>query len=185
MWLTEMSEGLPSTQEQESNNESDEETEYRSINPPAKNMKKDQKQRRKQKEQKLLEKLKQDAKIEKKKIADIYKLKKINNIIDKQEKKAGKLKEKRLKKKEYSITEPKQLGRVKFEDPDLEFHLGSEISGNLKNLKPEGSILRDRFKSLQKRNILQATVKQPPRKKAKFKKFEKASHKMGWEPKGY
>merc|ERR1712203_128770 len=59
-------------------------------------------------------------------------------------------------------------------------------SQNLRNLKSEGSLLEDRYKSMQKRNVIETRVPQKIVKKAhKRKKFEKKSYKMGWEPKGY
>lgn len=72
---------------------------------------------------------------------------------------------------------PKRLGSLKYEEPEIELKLSSEITGNLRTLKvnrlkfkfffliffvkPEGNIMADRYKSLQKRNIIE------PRDKAK------------------
>jgi len=79
-----------------------------------------------------------------------------------------------------------QLSNYKFENQELEIKLSDELTGNLRNLKAEGSLLEDRFKSLQKRNVIETRVPQKIVKKAhKRKKFEKKSYKMGWEPKGY
>ncbi|KAJ8979925.1 hypothetical protein NQ317_003667 [Molorchus minor] len=71
-WLVEMSEGLPSTSgtNVEENEASD--SEYKTINPPVKNLKKTLKQRRKQKEQQKQEKARMAIKLEKKKITDIH-----------------------------------------------------------------------------------------------------------------
>ncbi|EMP28701.1 Glioma tumor suppressor candidate region gene 2 protein [Chelonia mydas] len=49
----------------------------------------------------------------------------------------------------------------RYEDPDLEVQLSTELAESLRTLKPEGSVLRDRFKSLQKRNLIE------PRERAK------------------
>lgn len=182
-WLVEMSEGLPNPNDNSVTENDD--GEFKSINPPVLNKKKDQKQKRKQKEQKQLEKLRLDSKIEKKKIADIYKLKKLNQVIEKHEKKSEVQQKKKVEKKEKLKYQPRNLSKHKFESPDLEFSMGYEISGNLKNLKVQGNLLKDRFTSLQKRSILQPTIKAPPRKKAKYKKYERESHKMGWESKGF
>merc|ERR1719469_679520 len=79
-----------------------------------------------------------------------------------------------------------QLSNYKFENQELEIKLSDELTGNLRNLKAEGSLLEDRFKSLQKRNVIETRVPQKIVKKAhKRKKFEKKSYRMGWEPKGY
>ncbi|KAJ8956765.1 hypothetical protein NQ314_006639 [Rhamnusium bicolor] len=53
--------------------------------------------------------------------------------------------------------------------------MGQEIAGNLKNLKTEGNLLIDRFKSMQKRNIL-VPSKRHVRKTAKVKKYIKPGH---------
>ncbi|KAF7242445.1 Ribosome biogenesis protein NOP53 [Varanus komodoensis] len=77
---------------------------------------------------------------------------------------AGEKKTERQRKKEK---EAKQLNLSKserYEDPDLDVQLSTELAESLRTLKPEGSILRDRFKSLQKRNLIE------PRERAKFKR---------------
>ncbi|KAM4825267.1 ribosome biogenesis protein NOP53 [Thomomys bottae] len=59
---------------------------------------------------------------------------------------------------------PRRLGRLKYQDPDIDVQLSSQLSDSLRTLKPEGNILRDRFKSFQKRNMIE------PRERAKFKR---------------
>ncbi|XP_026893738.2 ribosome biogenesis protein NOP53 isoform X2 [Acinonyx jubatus] len=59
---------------------------------------------------------------------------------------------------------PHRLGRLKYQDPDIDVQLSSELADSLRTLKPEGNILRDRFKSFQKRNMIE------PRERAKFKR---------------
>uniref|UniRef100_A0A8C5K4F3 Ribosome biogenesis protein NOP53 n=1 Tax=Jaculus jaculus TaxID=51337 RepID=A0A8C5K4F3_JACJA len=59
---------------------------------------------------------------------------------------------------------PRRLGRLKYQDPDIDVQLSSELSDSLRTLKPEGNILRDRFKSFQRRNMIE------PRERAKFKR---------------
>uniref|UniRef100_A0A8C3C958 Ribosome biogenesis protein NOP53 n=1 Tax=Cairina moschata TaxID=8855 RepID=A0A8C3C958_CAIMO len=59
---------------------------------------------------------------------------------------------------------PRRLGRLKYEDPSLEVQLSEELAESLRTLKPEGSVVHDRFKSLQKRSLIE------PRERAKFKR---------------
>ncbi|XP_023592035.1 ribosome biogenesis protein NOP53 isoform X1 [Trichechus manatus latirostris] len=59
---------------------------------------------------------------------------------------------------------PHRLGRLKYQAPDIDVQLSSELSDSLRTMKPEGNILRDRFKSFQKRNMIE------PRERAKFKR---------------
>ena len=37
-----------------------------------------------------------------------------------------------------------KLSNFKFEEPDVDLKLSEELTGNLRNLKPEGNILTDR-----------------------------------------
>lgn len=80
---------------------------------------------------------------------------------------------KELKDKKY---EARRLGRVKFVEPEIHFNNAIEISGNLRNLKQEGSLMVDRYKSLQKRNIL-APNKVRKIKKRLVKKYTKKQFK--------
>ncbi|CAF0928341.1 unnamed protein product [Rotaria sordida] len=68
----------------------------------------------------------------------------------------------------------KKFGRYKFEDADLDLNLSDEITGNLRTMKTEGNLLHDRFKSLQKRNIIETRIRAKPTK-TKMKKYEKRS----------
>lgn len=174
-----MSEGLPSTDGTTGSNletHGGSDDEYRALNPPVQNVKKTLKQKRKQREQKELEKSKLAVRREKKKITDIHNLKILNQQIHSVEKKRNILQEKRKKKLQLKKKQTKVLNAQKYEDPDLDFHMAQEISGDLKNLKTEGNLLHDRFKSMQKRNIL-APTKRQLRKKPKVKKYTKPGHK--------
>jgi len=75
---------------------------------------------------------------------------------------------------------PTQLSQYKYKASEIELKLSSELTGNLRNLKPEGSVLEDRYKSMQRRNIVETRVVQKA-SRAKTKKVDKRSHKMGWE----
>ncbi|XP_018576389.1 ribosome biogenesis protein NOP53 [Anoplophora glabripennis] len=175
-WLVEMSEGLPSKNGTNIEENEISDNEHKSVNPPTKNTKKTLKQRKKQKEQLELEKRRRLIKLEKKKITDICKLNILNKKIEAIEKKQNILREKRMKRAEQKKNNTKVLNSAKFEEPDLEFSMGQDIAGNLKNMKVEGNLLFDRFKSMQKRNLLAPTKKQI-RKKAKVKKYTKPGHK--------
>lgn len=172
-----MTQGLPGT---EAASDSSENEDKPIISNPVKNKKKTVKQRRKQKEQLELKKALLEAKREKRKIADIYKLKFIQKQIERTEEKTKILQEKRKKAELYKRKEAKRLSALKFEEEDCEFTTGEELSGNLRNLKSKGNLLLDRFKSLQKRSILQPTVRQT-KKRPKVKKYTKPDRQDGWE----
>ncbi|KAJ8956766.1 hypothetical protein NQ314_006640 [Rhamnusium bicolor] len=99
-WLVEMSEGLPSKEGTNVDENEASDNEYKMINPPVKNVKKTVQQRRKQKEQLKLQHERRALKLEKKKITDIHRLKMLNKEVDKIEKKQHGLREKRKNKAE-------------------------------------------------------------------------------------
>jgi len=76
-----------------------------------------------------------------------------------------------MKKKKYGT---KKFGRYRFEEADLDLNLSDEITGNLRTMKAAGNLLHDRFKSLQKRNIIETRIRAKPTK-TKMKKYEKRS----------
>lgn len=89
-----------------------------------------------------------------------FRLRLLAKDIKKEEEEWAHAKEKRAKKKSVEGNRTKQLGKRKFEEHELEFNRPHELTGNLRSLKTEGSILMDRFHSFQKRNMLEVTAKQ-------------------------
>ncbi|XP_076299144.1 ribosome biogenesis protein NOP53 [Lasioglossum baleicum] len=176
-FMNEMSEGL-NLENENVIEDIDEDTDVKSVNPPVRNLKKTRVQRRKQKEQRALAHKIETEKIEKKKLSDIYKLRLLDKQLTKREKKQKMLREKRLKQKSLKVTETKVLGKVKFEPLEPDFKLLDELTGNLRNSTPAGNLLKDRFKSLQQRNIVAPSVIKLKRDKAKVKRYIKPDHKI-------
>ncbi|XP_076620000.1 ribosome biogenesis protein NOP53 [Colletes latitarsis] len=174
--IKELSEGLK-PEETEDSIENDD-LEVKSINPPVQNLKKTHVQRRKQKEQKKLAQKMLREKVEKKKISDIYKLKLLDRQLIAEERKAKIAKVKRLKKKALKAMGTKTLSKVKFEPLEPVFKLTEELTGKLRNSNPVGNLLKDRFKSLQQRNIVAPSSIKLTRDKAKVKRFIKPDHKI-------
>lgn len=71
----------------------------------------------------------------------------------------------------------KQLGRFKLPEKDLELVLPDELQDSLRLLKPEGNLLKDRYRSLLVRGKLEARTNRPFHKQAKVKFTEKWTHK--------
>nr|BAN20528.1 conserved hypothetical protein [Riptortus pedestris] len=178
-WIEEMSQGLETVKDE---NE-EPATGPLSYNPPTSFLnKKTLKQRRKQKEQKEAALARKYAKMEKKKKADISKMRFILKDIDDKEKKEELAAQIRKKKEELKVFQTKRLAAKKFVEADLEFNRKSELKGNLRSIKTGGNLLADRFYSLQKRNILAPSSKVTKFKKTKVKRFTKPSHKMEAPP---
>ncbi|CAO1419519.1 unnamed protein product [Diamesa serratosioi] len=151
-------------------------TEYQAINPPVRNKKKDTTQRRKQKELKLRNARQNLEKLEIKKIKDLNTLNMFKNQIKKVE---AKVEVKQLNRAEKQILkkfETHRLARMRFVEEDVPIPESTEKIGNLRTMQPEGNILIDRFKSLQKRNIIAPNTKRRPRNR-RLTKITKRSHK--------
>ncbi|XP_003401834.3 ribosome biogenesis protein NOP53 [Bombus terrestris] len=176
--IKEMSEGLKSENDRNPNEDEDDDPTVKFVNPVVRNQKKTRVQRRKQKEQKDLAHRKKQEKVERKKSSDIYKLKLLNNQLAAKERKQKILREKRLKKKALKEAGTKTLSKVKFEPLEPDFKLSNELTGNLRNTEPANSLLKDRFKSLQKRNIVAPANIKLKRDKARVKRFIKPDHKI-------
>ncbi|XP_055384814.1 ribosome biogenesis protein NOP53 [Condylostylus longicornis] len=150
---------------------------YNPINPPVIVKKKAKQTRRKQKEQKEIQRNIKEKKLQQKKISDINKLKDINEEILEEEKIKDIVKKNKKIKLRQKKVEPKRLGKLKFDEPDIEFNEAKDIAGNLRNIKTENSLLVQRFKVMQKRNILPVSVDVGVRKRRKIKRFVRSSHK--------
>ncbi|GBP28911.1 Ribosome biogenesis protein NOP53 [Eumeta japonica] len=182
-WKSEMSVGLLESEPSKlkpSNPDEDTDNEYRAINPPVKNKKKDHKARRKQKERLAeMERLKRE-KINKKKISDIYRLRKLKSVIEKTESKQVKEREQRAKKRALKEEiQPPTLSSSKIPLPEPDFVEPSALTGDLRNVecKGTGNLLRERYESLQRRGAL-AGAKVMMKKKKKIKSYFKPGHKV-------
>ncbi|XP_059058765.1 ribosome biogenesis protein NOP53 [Achroia grisella] len=178
-WREEMSEGLPQPHNPANNpEESDTDNEYKAVNPPVQNKKKDHKARRKQKEQIVeRERLKRE-KIEKKKVTDLYRLRKLQSSIVKTEK---------LQKEERSKRSSKRIAAAATAVPALNAHKVSKkepdfvdpelLTGDLRQLNAKANLLRERYETLQRRGAL-AGAKLMMKKKRKVKRYFKPGHKV-------
>lgn len=100
----------------------------------------------------------------------LFQLRSIKASIKQQEEQTTVNHTKRKAKQEAEKSLPRRLGKLKFQPQDMEVQLSDELAGSLRQLKPEGSVLKDRFKSLQKRNLIE------PRERAKFKRRLKVKY---------
>ena len=188
--FAEMSEGIPSLDKNAAKKDSDDddeivededETEPKMFKPKTK------KQRNRTKQEKYEENVKKSQLEDKKKGQDVFRMKSMKKefaLKDQVTEMRGKVKETKLEAKKFSAL---TLSNTKFEEPEIPLKLSDELTGNLRSLKPEGNLLEDRFKSLQKRNILETRTKKKltKAKARKRKKVEKRNYKMGfsWENK--
>ncbi|KAK4125403.1 P60-like protein [Parathielavia appendiculata] len=67
----------------------------------------------------------------------------------------------------------RQFGKLKLPEKDLELVLPDELQDSLRRLKPEGNLLKDRYRNMLVRGKMEARRKIPFRKQAKTKVTEK------------
>ncbi|KAM6959242.1 ribosome biogenesis protein NOP53 [Aplochiton taeniatus] len=132
--------------------------------------KKTEKQRRKERESKVKEQQKQALRVQSDRRQQLFQLRSIHSSLRKREQTTRLRQARRKAKQEAQKSQPRRLGKLKFQPQDLEVQLSNELAGSLRRLKPEGSVLKDRFKSLQKRNLIE------PRERAKFKRKHKLKY---------
>lgn len=70
-------------------------------------------------------------------------------------------------KREKEASQPPRLGKQMFKPEPMQVLLSEEVNGSLRCLKPTPTIIRDRFKALQKRGIIEPRVKVAPRGRRK------------------
>ncbi|CAA7263316.1 unnamed protein product [Cyclocybe aegerita] len=58
-----------------------------------------------------------------------------------------------------------KLGKYKVPEGEIDVQLGEDLSENLRGLKPEGNLFRDRFQSLQQRALIEPRVRILPKKR--------------------
>ena len=167
--------------DEEASDDSEEVEEEDSSNNPATKKPKTRRQKRDKRKRMFEEQKKareQDLKIRETEMARVKSIKKELNAEELQ---TAENTEKRKEALEKKMSGPLKLSNYDYEPQDIEIKLSDELTGNLRNLKQEGSLLEDRFKSLQRRNMIEVRVKQKTVKRLKRKTFEKRSHRMGWE----
>ncbi|CAG9132695.1 unnamed protein product [Plutella xylostella] len=177
-WRKEMSAGLPTAEEPEDKSDADTDDEVKSVNPPVKNKKKDHKARRKQKEQILEKERLKRAKIDKKKISDIYRLRKLQVAIKTTESQQEvERTQRRSKRLQVEATAPPQLSGHKTAKPEPDFVEPATLTGDLRNITSSTNLLKERYQSLQHRGAIAAS-RLMMKKKKRVKSYFKAGHKV-------
>ncbi|KAM6307775.1 LOW QUALITY PROTEIN: ribosome biogenesis protein NOP53 [Podargus strigoides] len=146
--------------------ESEEEEEEAPRDPPVtapQREKKTEQQRRREKESRELAGRRRREKAARCRRQELFRLRGLRRELRRWETELLRRKRAREAKRRAKEALPARLG-LKYEDPSLEVQL-RELAESLRALKvAEGSVLRDRFKSLQKRSLIE------PRERAKFKR---------------
>ena len=131
------------------------------------------KSKRQNQHERQLERQRQKKAFRKKRNIELNSLKELVSKIEQN-------KAKRQNKKRMNSTASSKQPRIsaaKYAESDHVIKLSNEIEGSLRKLRPEGSVMMDRFKSFQKRCFIEPKVKLKPNKSKlkKYKMYEKQS----------
>ncbi|XP_028856886.1 ribosome biogenesis protein NOP53 [Denticeps clupeoides] len=140
------------------------------VVPNAQQEKKTERQRKKERAEKIKEQQKKADRNAIDKRQQLFQLRSIRTDLMRREQRTRLRQSVRRARLVEQRSQPRRLGRLKFKPSDLEVQLSDELPGSLRRLKPEGSVLKDRFKSFQKRNMIE------PRERAKFKRRHKLKY---------
>jgi len=181
IYMSEMMNGLEAKgaiKIKEELSDSEEETTPAIVNKPVTDADRMAKSKRKKMRQLKLELASiRRRKAARKRFGQFYRLKELKKELEAKALSLDKRRKKRAEKEKHRIEyEALQLSRYKYEEPEPEVNLACDISGSLRQIKQEGNLLLDRYKSLQKRNITETRIYQNASKPAKRKIFTKKSH---------
>lgn len=177
--LKEMSAGVDDDDddENEANEKDDDPDEYVAVNAPVENKRKDRKARRKQREQLELQKATQQKKQVKKQKADFNRLKQIKGEIKTLEHSLELQRVSKRERDERKREEPHRLSQYTYEEPEIDANMPEDIAGSLRNVLPAGSIMVDRYKSMQRRNIIAQSKDLGLRRRREVKRYVRKTHK--------
>ncbi|KAK2145586.1 hypothetical protein LSH36_670g01000, partial [Paralvinella palmiformis] len=178
-WMKEMSSGINDDDLSDHSEDVDRDNDRLSVNPPVRREdKKTERQRRKEQEEQAKEKLAALEKTNKLRKFEILRIKRIKTEVEQRTLALKKRQELKAAKREEKMKKPKKLGKYKYKEPELEIKLSDELPDSLRHLKPEGHLLEDRLKSLQKRNIIEPRQRVKSSRRYKRKTYIKKSHKF-------
>lgn len=161
-WMKEMSQGLGSGEEDETNDDS---SEVVSMKKPILCKRKTKAQRAKERKNKLLMQ-KSKAKISHQEIG----VKKVLRELRQKEA----LTAERMKKRDEKKIRKMTVGNESSVDDEIVVSLEDELKGSLRQVTVAGNLLEERFKSLQKRGLIEAKGKKTDDKKKKVRKLRKS-----------
>ncbi|XP_033101155.1 ribosome biogenesis protein NOP53-like [Anneissia japonica] len=172
-WLSEMSEGL--FNEEEKQPIAIKESVKEDDTAGKTGTRKTRLQRQKEAKIKEMENKIQKGKDKNIKMHQVYRLKALKNEIKEEEDLMKKKREKKLAVKKQLSKKTKQIGPHKYEAVPISYKLSDELVGSLRELKPEGDMLKECYKDYERRNMVEPRVWKRGTK-PNLKTVEKRSH---------
>ncbi|KAG7157808.1 ribosome biogenesis protein NOP53-like [Homarus americanus] len=184
-WLEEMSQGLPKAgdEDEEENEEQEEEGDEEQVtvtNRP-KIERKTKKQRRKEQKQKAIQLKRLREKEERIRSSNVFRVKTYQKEIENLDDLTHQRNVSRLAYQKQRKFTTLRLGKMRFEEEDVTVSLGDELPDCLRHVKPAVDLLEERFKNLQRRNLIEPRLPTKMVRKYKLKKTMKGTYKKALE----
>ncbi|XP_071491718.1 ribosome biogenesis protein NOP53-like [Diadema antillarum] len=178
-FMSEMSAGLLDgvSREEKRESASEDEGEGGMPNPPVMaERRKTRRQRNKEKEIKAQLKRAKAEKAGKMRMNAVYRLRALKKEIKAREAKTTTKIAARKAKEAQQRGKTKRLGRYKYEELPIPVKRSTQLVGSLKDLRPDGSLIADRYNSLEKRNLVAPRIWKKGTKRI-MRDYEKKSFK--------
>ncbi|XP_037285458.2 ribosome biogenesis protein NOP53 [Rhipicephalus microplus] len=179
--LAEMSQGLYDQEEDEQESEQktvDCEANVEVALPAPTAVRKTRQQRRRAAEQKKLRREAKERKQARVLANDVYRIRTLKAQLRRNAELSEARQKRRQQREVDKLYNARRLSAYKYEEPDLPLKLSSELRESLRELRPEVNVLEDRYKSLQRRNVIETRKQQKKVVKYKPKKAVKRSHRQ-------
>ncbi|CAN7992706.1 unnamed protein product [Ixodes hexagonus] len=182
--IAQMSQGLyddPSSDEAEGDEVPGDEGGDRSgrANPPVRaEDRKTKQKRRRELEQKRIQRAAKVRKTERVLANQVYRIPTLKAELKREAEISEERQKRRQEREDDKLYQANRLSKHKFEEPDMELKLPEELTESLRQLKPECNVLEDRYKSMQKRNVIETRKRQKKVRKYKPKKALKREHRL-------
>lgn len=85
--------------------------------------------------------------------------------------------ERRRRKEQAELQRPPRASKHMYRQLPTAVKLTEELTDSLRQLQPEGSVVKDLFNSLQKRGVIETRIPTAQRRRYKLKEYEKHSYK--------
>lgn len=180
--LAEMSQGLYDQDDSDSGIEQEEEDSdtLKDILPTASShpTPKTRQQRRRAAEQKRLRREAMERKKARALANDVYRIRTFKAELRRHAEASEARQARRRQREVDKLYGARRLSAYRYEEPELPLKLSDELRESLRELRPEINVLEDRYKSLQRRNVIETRRQQKKVVKYKPKKKVKRSHRL-------
>lgn len=148
------------------------------LPPPSGSARKTRQQRRRAAEQKRQRREAVDKKKARVLANDVYRIRTLKAELRRSAEASEARQQRRRQREADKMYGARRLSAYRYEEPELPLKLSDELRDSLRELRPEVNVLEDRYKSLQRRNVIETRRQQKKVVKHKPKKALKRSHRL-------